>query len=80
MINKASLLKFLRTILIALAGLLSLTCQDQNSALTGRNKESAIAATLKWARLAPFPVGGQGGSEIRGADRSDVRDVSISAV
>ncbi len=38
MINKASLLKFLLTILIALAGLLSLTCQDQTFKARANNE------------------------------------------
>jgi hypothetical protein len=47
--------KSLFTILVALACLLSISCAQRDPVLRGLERDSVIAATLEWARLAPFP-------------------------
>ena len=48
--------RLLLTISILLVSYWSLTCHKQDPVLTGEAKDAAIAATLEWARVAPFPV------------------------
>jgi len=48
--------RLLLTISILLVSYWSLTCHKQDPVLKGEAKDAAIAATLEWARVAPFPV------------------------
>jgi hypothetical protein len=56
--NWSHSLKPLLQVLLSLCIILS-ACADPNRELTGERRDSAISATLKWGRLAPFPTSAQ---------------------